>query len=165
MKITYEITSETTDQDLSRIAKSLEALKQTKPKEETKEEKQIVEKKRVQKVDSDSREKANVSVSESPKQTPAEDEKSDETNVRQKEETGADTETPNVEQEIPQVDYDTIKKLVLDAKLKGLDFEGAIERGSKGLSRKLIPIKSETQFFGAIYAELQKLYDDYDKSH
>lgn len=155
MKITIEITSETRNEELSKIVKALDAMIY-KPEENAGNQKTETKKaQKVEKIDADAKETPIAADSKEPEP------KSERVEIQ--------TEAPSVDTiedsadratETPQIDYDSLKKKVLDAKANGLDFEGAIERGTNGLSRKLIPIKSETHLFGAIYAELEKLFRD-----
>lgn len=156
MKITIEITSETTDHDLNRIANAVNSLTE-KPNEDA--ENQKNETKKAQKAERVSEKPTDVEVSQKPEPTSKTAQDQTLPPSVDSVEDSADKATDRAT-ETPQVDYDSLKKKVLDAKANGLDFEGAIERGTNGLSRKLIPIKSETHLFGAIYSELEKLFRD-----
>lgn len=152
MKIVIEITSETTDHDLNRIANAVNSLTE---KSNVDAGNRKNETKNAQKVESVQEKPTNADLSQKPEPPSKEaQEQTDATSVVSSGDS-ADRAT-----ETPHIDYDTLKKKVLEAKASGLDFEGAIERGTNGLSRKLIPIKSETQLFGAIYVELEKLFRD-----
>lgn len=152
MKIVIEITSETTDTDLRRISNAVNSLTEN-PKEDAEDQK--IETKKAQEVERVSEKPRDAEVSQKPEPT-------SKTAQDQTPPPSVDTVEDSADRpvETKQIDYDTLKKKVLDAKANGLDFEGAIERGTNGLSRKLIPIKSETHLFGAIYEELEKLFRD-----
>ena len=152
MKIVIEITSETTDHDLNRIANAVNSLTE---KSNVDAGNRKNETKNAQKVESVQEKPTNADLSQKPEPPSKEAQEQTDAPSVDNIEDSADRAT-----ETPHIDYDTLKKKVLEAKASGLDFEGAIERGTNGLSRKLIPIKSETQLFGAIYVELEKLFRD-----